>query len=340
MSDGEGDTWTLVNDASTHNLSVFLAASGGNTTYRRRAVSVMGCVSEWDNIVVTVHPVITNVINPVYSEVCGNVAELTTQELSGGDGKYTCDWEFSTNNQNWNFMPSQQDCQPDLIHQEYGEYFYRRLVVSGMCSSISNVVKIRFDRQPEPSEFNIRTNNIAGDMTGEKALRFQFGATLDVHQPSDAGMGSWSTTSEGLRFDPSNRPQTNVSNLPLDTVTVKWTARNGVCQAISQSAKIEVANVLIPSGFSPNDDQINDCFVVVGGENAISSELRIFDRYNKLVFESKSNSKNPAANICWWDGRSSSGNELPTGSYFYQMTLKGDNEKIYMYRGYVALKRQ
>jgi gliding motility-associated-like protein len=76
----------------------------------------------------------------------------------------------------------------------------------------------------------------------------------------------------------------------------------------------------------------------LGAENANSSELIILDRYNKVVFESKSFKGNSDLNNCtgWWDGRNSSGNELPPGIYYYQLTLNGDK----VYKGYVVLKRQ
>jgi gliding motility-associated-like protein len=76
----------------------------------------------------------------------------------------------------------------------------------------------------------------------------------------------------------------------------------------------------------------------LGAENASSSELIIFNRYNNIIYQSKSFRGNGDRddNDCtgWWDG-TASGKELPAGTYFYQLTLNGDR----VYKGYVVLKK-
>ena len=130
-----------------------------------------------------------------------------------------------------------------------------------------------------------------------------------------------------------------MNNLQLGVNTVIWTVSNGVCVSPSVSVIIEVKDVVIPTGFSPNGDCINDFFEIVGAENATSSELIILDRNNNVVFESKSYKGSCDERKCncsgWWDGRNSSGNELPSGTYFYQLILNGDK----VYKGYVVLKK-
>jgi len=92
--------------------------------------------------------------------------------------------------------------------------------------------------------------------------------------------------------------------------------------------------IFIPTGFSPNG--LNKCFVIIGVENAESCELIILDRHNSIMFKSNSIEKNNP-NDCngWWDGRNLMGKELPSGNYFYQLTLNKDK----VYKGYVVLKR-
>ena len=94
------------------------------------------------------------------------------------------------------------------------------------------------------------------------------------------------------------------------------------------------SQVFIPSGFSPSG--INKCFIIIGVENAKSCELIILDRHNSIMFTSKTIAENNP-NDCngWWDGRNLMGKELPSGNYFYQLTLNGDK----IYKGYVLLKR-
>lgn len=65
---------------------------------------------------------------------------------------------------------------------------------------------------------------------------------------------------------------------------------------------------LIPKGFTPNYDGINDSFdlTAFGVLN-----LKIFNRFGKLVYQNKEYYTNE------WVGQSNSGEILPTGTYFY-----------------------
>ena len=97
----------------------------------------------------------------------------------------------------------------------------------------------------------------------------------------------------------------------------------------------KTCNLIIPEGFSPNGDGVNDVFEIVGIDGYPGNEIKIFNRWGNLVFEAK-----PYTNT--WDGTSNfglriGGDELPSGVYFYILDL-GDGTKPI--RGYVHLKRE
>ncbi|MBW2961372.1 choice-of-anchor L domain-containing protein [Mesonia aestuariivivens] len=85
--------------------------------------------------------------------------------------------------------------------------------------------------------------------------------------------------------------------------------------------------LFIPQGFSPNNDGINDTFHI---ENLYETygnfEIKIYSRNGNLVFEG--NNSKPE-----WDGTSThginSGNQLPTGTYYYVLELNDAENKIY-----------
>jgi gliding motility-associated-like protein len=70
----------------------------------------------------------------------------------------------------------------------------------------------------------------------------------------------------------------------------------------------------IPKGISPNGDGLNDTWDI-SGLNA--RKVQIFNRYGIEVY-SRSNYTNE------FEGKTNNGNELPTGTYYYVITL--DNE--------------
>jgi gliding motility-associated-like protein len=75
--------------------------------------------------------------------------------------------------------------------------------------------------------------------------------------------------------------------------------------------------VIIPSVFTPNIDGHNDQFNISGiGITAL--HFKIFNRWGELIFET--NQLNEG-----WNGRTTSGTEVPEGTYFYITTITTTN---------------
>ncbi|MCF6349554.1 MAG: gliding motility-associated C-terminal domain-containing protein [Flavobacteriaceae bacterium] len=87
---------------------------------------------------------------------------------------------------------------------------------------------------------------------------------------------------------------------------------------------------LIPQGFTPNGDNINDTLVIPGVSNAPNFEIEIYNRWGNLVYEYSNNGR-PVPE--WWNGFSNGkwtlneNSELvPVGTYFYVITFN-DNQR-------------
>jgi uncharacterized repeat protein (TIGR01451 family)/gliding motility-associated-like protein len=90
----------------------------------------------------------------------------------------------------------------------------------------------------------------------------------------------------------------------------------------------------IPEGFSPNNDGINDLFVIRGIESYPHNSFTIFNRWGDKVFGEMTYQNT-------WDGKSTTGmrmggDDLPVGTYFYTLDL-GDGSKVY--KGSIYLNR-
>ena len=84
----------------------------------------------------------------------------------------------------------------------------------------------------------------------------------------------------------------------------------------------------IPNVFTPNGDGVNDLFDFrLGNRLEQCSEIRIFNRWGALVFESRENSH-------IWDGRTFTGDECSEGVYFFTLSVNGTS-----YKGNVSLIR-
>ena len=90
-------------------------------------------------------------------------------------------------------------------------------------------------------------------------------------------------------------------------------------------------SIWIPEGFSPNNDGINDCFVIEGFENQ-NVELYIYNRWGNLVYENKNYNND-------WNGKSNkninSTNTLPDDTYYYVIRYS-QNKSL---QGAVVIKR-
>lgn len=95
-------------------------------------------------------------------------------------------------------------------------------------------------------------------------------------------------------------------------------------------------DILIPDGFSPNGDNINDAFVIVNIREVYPKfRLEIYNRYGNILY--KGNAATPD-----WDGTASQGGvklgdgEVPVGVYFYILEFNDGTRKPQQGRLYLS----
>ncbi|GGB86667.1 hypothetical protein GCM10007424_28420 [Flavobacterium suaedae] len=134
-----------------------------------------------------------------------------------------------------------------------------------------------------------------------------------------------------------------------DTASYAWTGPNGFSETTQEVVIPEagdytvtvttedgcigstVVNVIdtscsIPRGISPNNDDMNDTFDLT---SLGVTQISIFNRYGAEVFSY-------GAYTDQWHGQSSSGDELPTGTYFYSIKRANGESKT----GWVYINRE
>lgn len=80
--------------------------------------------------------------------------------------------------------------------------------------------------------------------------------------------------------------------------------------------------LIIPEAFTPNGDNINETFQILGLYHYDNNAISIFNRWGSEVYSSQSYDG-------LWGGTNNSGNLLPAGVYFYVLTLyRGHQEEI------------
>ncbi|MEY4114049.1 MAG: hypothetical protein RLZ76_742, partial [Bacteroidota bacterium] len=101
--------------------------------------------------------------------------------------------------------------------------------------------------------------------------------------------------------------------------------------------KMPLVIIIIPNGFTPNGDGINDKFVVVRPYNT-QIELRVFDRNGVVVYQNLNYSND-------WNGVSNQkgayfGKDLPNGTYFYSINANDKTSSInQVFRGSITIRK-
>jgi len=102
-------------------------------------------------------------------------------------------------------------------------------------------------------------------------------------------------------------------------------------EIIHQIDVVSELSVYIPNAFSPNDDGVNETFVVKG-IGIQDFEMQVFDRWGSVIFQSD--------NLEYgWDGTAFSGQKMNNGTYMYHIYLTDVNGKPWVYNGELNLMK-
>ena len=122
-----------------------------------------------------------------------------------------------------------------------------------------------------------------------------------------------------------NNSQTNsgtVINGPITSSQTVWVYDGtGSCvDEISFYVTVNDCELLVPSAFTPDNDQYNDDWEIVGLDEFFPlNHVFIYNRWGNILFESKQG----AYDSNRWDG-TYKGSKLPVGSYFYIIEFNDD----------------
>ena len=137
-----------------------------------------------------------------------------------------------------------------------------------------------------------------------------------------------------------NNNLTEISVGNAGDYTFTWNIENGTCK-ISDEVNITLSGIEIPEGFSPNQDGINDTFVITGldfpAQNGdLTAEFKIVNGAGAEVFSTTNRNGE-----MWkdWDGKNSNGLDLPDGTYYYLLKTINSKGHVDKYKGFIILKR-
>ncbi|MDX2194885.1 MAG: Ig-like domain-containing protein [Cytophagales bacterium] len=98
---------------------------------------------------------------------------------------------------------------------------------------------------------------------------------------------------------------------------------------------INLNDIFVPEGFSPNGDGTFDEFRIVKPDNVLGIEMNMYNRWGNLIYYSE--------NFDVWDGKANTGLKvgelMPDGVYYWVAKIKYTNKETETKPGYVILNR-
>jgi gliding motility-associated-like protein len=126
---------------------------------------------------------------------------------------------------------------------------------------------------------------------------------------------------------------------PITTTTYTLTAKDSNGCTATGDVQIEVifdGNAYIPNAFSPNSDNLNDVFYVLGGCVSEVVSMQIYNRWGEKVFET--NNAPPKNATFGWDGKFK-GEDVNSDIFAYHITVQFYDGTVKTYKGDLTLLR-
>jgi gliding motility-associated-like protein len=321
---GTGATSFEVYAASTGGtalgLTPYVVSPNTTTTYYVQSVSAQGCTNVGGRVPVTI------TVNPLPNVDAGPNQTIcpgtSTTLMATGANTYV--WSTSDNTPVISVTPI------NLVN-----VYYVTGTGAGGCTAIDSVI------------VTINSAALTLDAVDDSTSMENIPSTSVTVSVTDNDNGNFNSVSiiGGPQNGTASVSGTNIIYTPssgfVGNDTIIYVVCDALCNTYCDTARLfiivnEEVVVVIPDGFSPNGDGINDEFVILGIEKYPENELYIYNRWGGLVYSAKPYQNN-------WKGESNTttlklvGDEVVDGTYFYILKLNAEEKGK---NGYIELRRK
>jgi gliding motility-associated-like protein len=195
----------------------------------------------------------------------------------------------------------------------YGSYLITAIADDNGCTSTDSIY-VTFWEQPQVP------------YAGPDAELPLVGEFITQGEYSGVGTYTWNTISGNGNIADENELITVVTELETGNNIFTLVVSNGICTA-ADTVIINLNGLVIPTGFSPNNDGVNDNFEIAGIDMTEKALLEVYNRWGQLIYKSTKYTND-------WNARNMQNELLPDDTYFYELTIDE-----YKYQGFVIIKR-
>ncbi|TSD66736.1 T9SS type B sorting domain-containing protein [Inquilinus sp. KBS0705] len=294
-----GDPASGNNNITTDRNPTHQFAQGGDFKIKI-TLTLYGITTSYTKTV-NISPKIVNkpIINPANPVLCAPGSVNLTATGATGNEKY-----------NW------YDANKNLIEQNTGSYLTKEIgVKTSYYVTITNGVC-----EGEMQKLDVVINKPLATIAATNTI-INIGETVTL-TANDGAAYNWSPATYL-----SNRDGKVTTSTPLENITYKLIVTNeSGCTAESEVNIIVKSTISIPNTFTPNDDGINDRWVIKN-INYTPNVVQVYNRLGALVYSARNYDNS-------WAG-TYTGKKLPAGVYYYRITLDSKEVKS----GYVTIIR-
>lgn len=274
-----------------------------------------GCIGTPIVIPIIVNPIpIADTTGAIVSATncSSNTGSITGITVTFGQPPYTYVWHDSTGAIVGNGTL-------DLINAGSGIYSLTVTDANG-CSTLSPIGPFTIT-----SASGVTAVFSSNPITGETPLTVNF---------TNNSVGAASYLWQFGTGDTSSTTNPTYVYVPLGNFTVCLVAiDNGGCSDTACSAIAVFINsaFIVPNIFTPNNDNVNDVFAVIGkGLKTLDAE--IYNRWGQKLYEWHTINGG-------WNGYSASGVKVSDGTYYYIINATGTNGEVFFKKGSFSLER-
>jgi len=224
-------------------------------------------------------------------------------------------WDFGDGN-------TSTDKNPTYVYADTGNYTVTLTITTNTGSSFSTTKDIRIYQNP-----------IAGFITDSTTFFYSTYSRIFIDT------STYFNTPNRRIWDFGDL--TDTINTGFDSVLYKYKEKgsyNVWLKIIDQHNCVDSTNAVVeihdryyvPNVFTPNDDKINDFFIVTSNGITLFS-IEIYSRWGNRVFKRSGHEQ------IVWDGRMSDGSLVKPGTYFYVITGESGNITYEPETGYITV---
>ncbi len=231
-----------------------------------------------------------------------------------------------------------------ILQSNLSYNFPFKLILTNLTDISFTNVEITDDLQkfvPISSEFKVLKNTASGGLKANKYFDGKNNIKLTLDSSTLAPFAK-DTLVFVMNLEPKGFSGT-IKNVAEVKATTKWgtiSVESSLLMKANETTKtpttydIKELKINIPEGFSPNNDGINDFFIIIKPFN-IKIDIEIYNRSGKIVYSKKNYTNN-------WNGKGNgnySERDLDDDGYYYSIKATDESGRVQVFKGFVLIQR-